>query len=100
MIAQSFLDRTLVSPRAREIGLRVLAILFIFTLFLGGVQLRRLVGQNTRHVRYQHDIINAFYWGQETLKEARRLSPNAASDDSWRGFFRGYLALYERVKDE
>src|SRR5262245_52196720 len=100
MIAQSLLGRTIVSTRAREVGLRIFAILFIFTLFLGGVQLRRFVGQNTRHVRYQHDIVNAFYWGQETLKEARRLSPGAASDDSWRGFFRGYLALYERVKDD
>jgi hypothetical protein len=99
MIAQSLLGRTIVSPRAREIGLRILATLFIFTLFLGGVQLRRLIGQNTRHVRYQHDIVNAFYWGQETLKEARRLSPSRGSD-SWAGFFRGYLALYDRVKDD
>ena len=99
MIAQSLLGRTIVSPRAREIGLRILAILFIFTLFLGGVQLRRLVGQNTRHVRYQHDIVNAFYWGQETLKEARRLSPSRGSD-SWAGFFRGYLSLYDHVRDE
>ena len=75
MIAQSLLGRTIVSTRAREVGLRIFAIVFIFTLFLGGVQLRRWTGQNTRHVRYQHDIVNAFYWGQETLKEARRLSP-------------------------
>jgi hypothetical protein len=100
MIAQSFWGRLTLSARAREIVLRVLAILFIFTLFLGGVQLRRFIGQNTRHVRYQHDIVNAFYWGQETLKEARRLSPRGASDDSWTAFFRGYLALYERVKDD
>jgi len=100
MIAQSLWARITLSPRAREVVLRVFAILFVFTLFLGGVQLRRFVGQNTRHVRYQHDIVNAFYWGQETLKEARRLSPGAASDDSWTGFFRGYLALYERVKED
>jgi hypothetical protein len=100
MIAQSFRGRTIFSPRAREFCLRIFAIVFILTLFLGGVQLRRLIGQNTRHVRYQHDIVNAFYWGQETLKEARRLSPNGASDDSWRGFFRGYLGLYDRVKDD
>src|SRR6187431_2865031 len=102
MIAQSLLSRTLFSlfsPRAREIGLRVLAILFIFSLFVGGVQLRRFIGQNTRHVRYQHDIINAFYWGQETLKEARRLSPEDGSANSWTGLFRGYLALYDRVKE-
>ena len=100
MIAQSLWGRMTLSPRARELGLRILATLFILTLFLGGVQLRRFIGQNTRHVRYQHDIVNAFYWGQETLKEARRLSPGAAADDSWANFFRGYLALYDRVKQE
>ena len=99
MIAQSWC-RTILSPRGREVALRVLAILFIFSLFLGGVQLRRFIGQNTRHVRYQHDIVNAFYWGQETLKEARRLSPPGARSDSWAGFFRGYLALYDRVKED
>jgi len=100
MIAQSSLSRTIVSPRVREIGLRIFAILFILTLFLGGVQLRRWTGQNTRHVRYQHDIVNGFYWGQETLKEARRLSPSDASANSWTGFFRGYLSLYDRVKED
>src|SRR5437762_13047004 len=100
MIAQSRLGNSVVSTRAREIGIRIFAILFIFTLFLGGVQLRRWTGQNTRHVRYQHDIVNAFYWGQETLKEARRLSPGDASANSWTGLFRGYLALYDRVKDD
>jgi hypothetical protein len=100
MIAQSLLGRIIVSPRAREISLRIFAILFIFTLFLGGVQLRRWIGENTRHVRYQHDIVNAFYWGQETLKEARRLSPRDASVNSWTGLLRGYLALYDRVKEK
>jgi hypothetical protein len=100
MIAQLLLGHPVVSPRAREVGLRILAILFILTLFLGGVQLRRCIGQNTRRVRYQHDIVNAFYWGQETLKEARRLSTNTASANSWIGFFRGYLALYDRVREK
>ena len=100
MIAQSLLGRTIVSPRAREIGLRILAILFIFTLFLGGVQLRRWIGENTRHVRYQHDIVNAFYWGQETLKEGRRLSHDNSAANSWTGLLRGYLALYDQVKEE
>jgi hypothetical protein len=100
MIAQSLLGRTIVSPRARKIGLRIFAGVFILALFLGGVQLRRWIGENTRHVRYQHDLVNAFYWGNETLKEARRLSPDDATANSWPGFFRGYLALYDRVKDE
>ena len=51
-------------------------------------------------MRYQHDIINGFYWGSEVLAEARRLSPDEASADSWTAFWRGYFALYERVKDE
>ena len=100
MIAQSLLGRTIVSPRVREIGLRIFAILFILTSFVGGVQLRRWIGENTRHVRYQHDIINAFYWGQETLKEGRSVSPDNSSANSWTGLFRGYLALYDRVKDD
>src|SRR5436305_8041088 len=100
MIAQSLFGHPPVSDRARRILLRILAGVFIVALFLGGVQLRRWIGENTRHVRYQHDIVNAFYWGNETLKEARRLSPDDATANSWPGFFRGYLALYERVKDE
>ena len=51
-------------------------------------------------MRYQHDIINGFYWGSEVLAEAHSLSPDEASANSWAGFFRGYFALYERVKDE
>ena len=70
----------------------------IVALFLGGIQLRRWIGESTRHVRYQHDIVNAFYWGSETMKEARRLSPDEASANSLTGFSRGYLALYDRVK--
>jgi hypothetical protein len=100
MIAQSLLGHPIVSPRAREAGLRILAIVFILALFLVGVHLRRWIGENTRHVRYQHDIVNAFYWGQETLKEARRLSPDEASANSWTGLLRGYLALYDRVEEE
>src|SRR5436190_7319376 len=100
MTAQSLLGRTIAPKRAREVGLRIFAIVFVFTLFVGGVQLRRWTGQNTRHVRYQHDIVNGFYWGQETLKEGRRLSPGDASANSWTGLFRGYLALYDRVKEE
>jgi len=73
---------------------------FIVALFLGGVQLRRWIGETTRHVRYQHDIVNGFYWGSEALKEGRRLSPDEASANSWTGFCRGYFALYDRVKDE
>ena len=70
----------------------------IVALFLGGIQLRRWIGESTRHVRYQHDIVNGFYWGSETMKEARRLSPDEASANSLTGFGRGYLALYDRVK--
>src|SRR5205823_12159154 len=79
---------------------RVFVALVVATIFLGGIQLRRWVGENTRHVRYQHDIVNGFYWGNEILKEARQLSPDEATANSWSGFFRGYLALYDRVKED
>ena len=100
MIAQSLSGRTIVSPRVREVYFRVFGILFVFILFVGGVQLRRSISESTRHVRYQHDIVNAFYWGQETLKKGRGLSPDEASANSWTGLFRGYLRLYDRVKEE
>jgi hypothetical protein len=100
MIAQTLFRLPALSSRVRKFVLRVFAGLFIVALFLGGVQLRRWIGDTTRHVRYQHDIVNSFYWGNETLKEARRLSPDKATANSWPGFFRGYLGLYDRVKDE
>jgi hypothetical protein len=79
---------------ARRIALAVL----IVVLLLGGIQLRRWTWNETRHVRFQHDLVNAFYWGSQTLAEARRLSPDGASGNSWTAFARGYFALYDRVK--
>jgi hypothetical protein len=79
---------------------RALVAFLILALFLGGVQLRRWIGETTRHVRYQHDIVNAFYWGSETTKQARQLSRDEATANSLTGFLRGYLALYDRVKEK
>jgi hypothetical protein len=76
----------------------ILLALLIATIVLAGVQLRRLTGDGTRQVRYQHDLVNGFYWGSEVLKLARRLSPDEASANSWAGFCRGYFGLYDRVK--
>jgi hypothetical protein len=100
MIAQTLFRHPVLSPQVRKVGSWIFAGVFVVALFLVGDQLRRSIGENTRHVRYQHDIVNAFYWGNETLKEARRLSPDEATANSWKGFFRGYLGLYDRVKDE
>jgi hypothetical protein len=100
MIAQLLFSRPIVSSRVRQLGLRICAGLFIIAVLVGGIQLRRWIGDTTRHVRYQHDIVNGFYWGNETLKEARRLSSDEASANSWAGFARGYFALYDRVKEE
>jgi hypothetical protein len=83
---------------AGKFAQRVLLVFLVVALFLGGVQLRRWIGETTRHVRYQHDIVNGFYWGSEVLKEARRLSPDEAGANSFAGFCRGYFALYDRVK--
>ncbi len=79
--------------RCALLGAALLALLF------AGVQLRRFAWKETKHLRFQHDIVNGFYWGRETLKEGNRLSPNEAAD-SWRAFGRGYLGLYERVRKE
>jgi hypothetical protein len=88
------------SGRVREFIRRVLVALLVATILLAGLQLRRWIAENTRHVRYQHDIVNGFYWGSEVLAEARRLSPDEASADSWTAFWHGYFALYDRVEDE
>src|SRR5437773_12220493 len=96
MVIRAFFERLFTSEFAR----RALLAFLVVALFLAGVQLRRWIGESTRHVRYQHDIVNAFYWGSETLKEARRLSPNESAANSFTGFCRGYFALYDRVKDK
>jgi len=97
---RTFLHFQIVSRPTGDLIRRVLIGLLIATIFLAGIELRRWIGENTRHVRYQHDLINGFYWGSEVLAEAHRLSPDEVSANSWAGFFRGYFALYDRVKDE
>ena len=83
---------------ADRLARRVALAALIISLLLAGVQLRRWTWAETRHVRYQHDIVNAFYWGSETLAQARRLSPNEASANSWAAFARGYFTLYDQVQ--
>ena len=86
------------STPAGKIVRGILVALLIAIILLGGVQLRRWIGDTTRHVRYQHDLVNGFYWGSEVLKQARRVSPDEASANSLGGFCRGYLTLYDCVK--
>ena len=100
MAIRSFFRFPKFATRNSDLIRRILIGLLIATVFLAGIQLRRWIGDTTRHVRYQHDIVNGFYWGSEVLKEARRLSPDESSADSWTGFCRGYFALYDRVKDK
>jgi hypothetical protein len=88
------------STRISDFIRPILIAVLIATILLAGIQLRRWIGDTTRHVRYQHDIVNGFYWGSEVLEEARRLSPDKASANSWTAFCRGYFALYDRVKDK
>jgi len=98
MAIRSFFRFPKLATRSSDLIRRILIGLLIATVFLAGIQLRRWIGDTTRHVRYQHDIVNGFYWGSEVLKEARRSSPDERSANSWTGFCRGYLALYDRVK--
>ena len=97
---RSFLHPRITSARIRKFTGRVLVAFLVATIFLAGIQLRHWIGENTRHVRYQHDIVNGLYWGNEVLAEAHSLSPDEASANSWAGFFRGYFGLYDRVKDD
>jgi len=83
-----------------EFAQRALLAGLIATLLLGGIQLRRWTWEKTRHVRFQHDIVNGFYWGSQSVKETRRLSADDNSAGSWAAFFRGYFALYDEVKRE
>ena len=86
--------------QGRQRAIRVLLGFLVAILLLAGIQLRTWTWQTTKHVRYQHDLVNGFYWGSQTLAEARKLSPDSESADTWRSFFRGYVALYDRVKKE
>jgi len=83
-----------------EFARRALLAGLIATLLLGGIQLRRWTWEKTRHVRFQHDIVNGFYWGSQSVEEARRLSSDKSYANSWAAFFRGYFALYDEVKRE
>ncbi len=83
-----------------EFARRALLALLVVEIFLCGIQLRRWTWGETRHVRFQHDIVNGFYWGSETLAQALQLSHDESSADSWTAFFRGYFALYDWVKRE
>jgi len=98
MAIRSFFSAPVTWVCASQIVRRMLVALLVATIFLGGIHLRRWIGDTTRHVRYQHDIVNGFYWGSEVVKQARRLSPDEATANSWPGFCRGYFALYDRVK--
>ncbi len=81
------------SLRARRILLGII----LSALLLGGAALRRYTWEQTTHLRFQRDIANGFYWGNQTMVEGRRLSPGE-TPDSWRVFARGYLGLYDRVQ--
>jgi glycosyl transferase family 87 len=79
---------------------RLLFALLVCTVVFGGIELRLWTWRRTKHLRYQHDIVNGFYWGSETLTQAKRLAPNQVAANSWPGFLRGYLSLYDRVKGQ
>src|ERR1044071_9936539 len=97
---RSFWRFRLTSGCAPEFIRPIFVALLVATILFAGLQLRHWIAENTRHVRYQHDTVNGFYWGSEVLSEARRLSPDEASANSWTGFWRGYFGLYDRVKNE
>ncbi len=93
--------RSFFSQCIRQISIRrLLFAALVCALIFGGIELRLWTWRRTKHFRYQHDIVNGFYWGNETLVQAKRLSPHQSANISWPAFLRGYLTLYERVKAE
>jgi len=76
-----------------------IAILVVIAV-LAGLQVRQWTWGKTRQVRYEHDVSNGFFWGSQTLVEAKRLSASQDTIPSWPDFFRGYFALYDRVERE
>src|SRR5262245_43330908 len=78
---------------------RILLGIVLLALLLGGIGLRHYTWKQTTHLRYQQDIANGFYWGNQTLVEGRRLCPGE-EPDSWWTFVRGYFGLYDRVRAE
>ena len=93
MERRSLLARTLTPQTLR----RLLVALTLLGLLCAGLALRRYTWTQTKHLRFQRDIVNAFYWGTQTLAEGHRALP-AEESDSWRLFWRGYLGLYDRVE--
>jgi hypothetical protein len=77
----------------------ILLALLIGVLLCDGVALRKATWRATRHVRFQHDLVNGFYWGTETLKQARALDGDSKAE-SWPAFFHGYLSLYDQVRSD
>jgi hypothetical protein len=75
----------------------ILLAILIGVILFDGVALRKATWRATRHVRFQHDLVNGFYWGTETLKQARALG-GANKAESWPAFFNGYLSLYDQVE--
>ena len=72
----------------------------MLALFLTGIWLRVVAWRETRDLRYQKDIINGFYWGGEVIAEGKGLGDDPTPTGSWVSFFRGYLGLYEQVKED
>jgi len=72
----------------------------VLLVILAGLEVRQWTWGKTRRVRYEHDVSNGFFWGSETLVEAKRLSGNVNAIPSWPEFFRGYFSLYDRVERE
>lgn len=83
-------------PRRRLARVLCLA-LFLVAILYAGMEVRRWTWEKTTHLRFQHDIVNGFFWGSQTLVEARARTTNQADADTWPGFLRGFYALYDRV---
>src|SRR5207247_10895067 len=95
MAIRSFFRFPKFATRTSDLIWHILVGLLIATIFLAGIQLRRWIGDTTRHVSYQHDIVNDFYLDSEVLKESRRFSPDEGYTYLWTGFCRGHFTQFD-----
>lgn len=67
--------------------------LYILVVLAAGILLRNWTWRATAGIHFSEDIRNGLFWGEQTVKEGRRLTPGGR--DTWPGFFKGWVSIYD-----
>jgi hypothetical protein len=85
--------------RLRLAGALCLVALVSGIALVGGLRLRSWMWDATRPIRFEGDVTNGFHWGLRVNRDGQRLRPDLGGPSdpvTWRQFFAGYLAIYDR----